>query len=94
MHRILSLAAICLMILGTTPGCATRTKTIKTEERAYHSDTVPATTQVVSDRTTTTQTTTASSEEPRGFLSSTVHVVGEILALPFRLVGGLLRIIF
>lgn len=33
-------------------------------------------------------------EESRGFLSSTVHFVGEILALPFRLVGGVLRWLF
>ena len=33
-------------------------------------------------------------DEPRGVLSTTVHFIGEILALPFRLVGGLLRAIF
>ena len=31
---------------------------------------------------------------PQGVLSGLVHVVGEVLALPFRLVGGLLRVIF
>ena len=95
MHRILRATAVCLVILGVTPGCAHRTKTIRTEERVAHSsDTVPATTQVVTDRTTTQTTTATTSEEPRGLLSTTVHVIGEILALPFRLVGGLLRIIF
>lgn len=37
---------------------------------------------------------TEAEPEPRGVLSTAVHVVGELLALPFRLVGGLLRLIF
>jgi hypothetical protein len=41
--------------------------------------------------TTTTQTSTS---EDSGVLSGTVNVIGEVLALPFRAVGGLLRAIF
>jgi hypothetical protein len=40
------------------------------------------------------ETRTVNDDEPRGVISTTVHFIGEILALPFRLVGGLLRAIF
>lgn len=33
-------------------------------------------------------------DEPEGILSTTVNVIGEIIALPFRLVAGLFRLIF
>ena len=33
-------------------------------------------------------------EEPEGILSTTVNVLGDIIALPFRLVAGLFRLIF
>ena len=29
-----------------------------------------------------------------GIVSGTINVIGEVLALPFRLVGGLIRLIF
>jgi outer membrane lipoprotein-sorting protein len=41
--------------------------------------------------TTTTETST---NEDTGVVSGTVNVIGEVLALPFRAVGGLIRALF
>ncbi|HPD61259.1 MAG TPA: hypothetical protein PKV48_05810, partial [Thermodesulfobacteriota bacterium] len=41
-----------------------------------------------------TTTTTETKDGHRGVLSTTFDVVGEIIALPFRIVGGLIRAIF
>jgi hypothetical protein len=38
--------------------------------------------------------TTESSTEDSGVLSGTVNVIGEVISLPFRAVGGLVRAIF
>jgi hypothetical protein len=46
---------------------------------------------VTVERETTTATDAA---QDTGVLSGTVNVVGEVLSLPFRAVGGLLRAIF
>ena len=40
------------------------------------------------------ETTTESGTEDEGALSGTVKAVGEVISLPFRTVGGLLRAIF
>jgi hypothetical protein len=39
-------------------------------------------------------TTSESASEDEGALSGTVNAVGEVISLPFRAVGGLLRAIF
>ncbi len=39
-------------------------------------------------------TTTTDTSQDTGVLSGTVHVVGEVVSLPFRAVGGLIRAIF
>lgn len=54
----------------------------------------PATVDRVDSTSTTRVDVDDDDDEPRGVLSTTVHFIGEILALPFRLVGGLLRAIF
>lgn len=74
------------LLLAT--GCATHTREIKTETAHY-----PATGQpTVVERETTV--TTESEEGSGGVVSGTVNGVGEVLALPFRAVGGLIRGIF
>jgi hypothetical protein len=65
-------------------GCATETRSVTSETRDYPSNTV------VETRTETTET----KNESGGVLSSTVDVVGDVIALPFRAVGALLRGIF
>jgi len=59
---------------------------VTTETRQYPSDVA------VENRTETT--TTETQGESGGVLSSTGDVVGEVLSLPFRAVGGLLKGIF
>jgi hypothetical protein len=39
-------------------------------------------------------TTTETTDEDSGVLSGTVNVIGDVIALPFRAVGGLFRAIF
>lgn len=69
-------------------GCATHNREIRTETAHY-----PATGQpTVVERETTV--TTESEEGSGGIVSGTVNGVGEVLALPFRAAGGLIRAIF
>jgi hypothetical protein len=39
-------------------------------------------------------TTTTEAQEDTGVVSGTVNVIGEVISLPFRAVGGLVRAIF
>jgi hypothetical protein len=66
-------------------GCATHT-TVERESVQYSE---PA--GVERHTTTTTETST---NEDTGVLSGTVNVIGEVISLPFRAVGGLVRAIF
>ncbi len=85
-----------VVVTLTVASCAPHTRTVRTETVQQSSvgttPTVPSTT--VRDSTTETTVVSERHEEPRGLISGTVHVVGEILALPFRLVGGLIRLLF
>lgn len=77
-----------LIVLAAAPGCARReVSTVRTERTIEPPS-------VVVEQETTTVTKTGTPQEPRGVLSTTVHVLGELLALPFRLVGGLIRLLF
>lgn len=84
--RKVALLTTFVLLLGMGVGCSTQTKTVTTETREHPTD------AVVENKTETT--TTETQGESGGVLSSTVDVVGEVLALPFRAVGGLLRGIF
>jgi hypothetical protein len=82
----------CLIMSSFVGGCASR-RTVRTESVTYPEGAVPASQSVVVERqTTTTETTDTGSSG--GVLSSTVNVVGEVLALPFRVVGGVISAIF
>lgn len=80
-------------------GCASSTRAV---EHRYHRESVATATPATAAPATTTEhaavveqsTTVKETPEERGLLSSIVHVVGEILSLPFRLVGGLIRMVF
>ena len=74
------------LILFLMGGCSTQTRTVTSETRQYPTETA------VESRSETTTTETRG--ESGGVLSSTVDVVGDVLSLPFRAVGGLLRGIF
>lgn len=91
-------------------GCTSTRKTTKTETVVTQSNDAAtnevghnsATTVSTSDqqgegsmeksRTTTTSETKAAGHP--GILSSTVHAIGWVIALPFRLIGGLIGWIF
>ena len=75
-----------LLVLSLGVGCSTQTRTVTSETRQYPTE------AAVENRTETTTTETRG--ESGGALSSTVDVVGDVLSLPFRAVGGLLRGIF
>jgi len=68
-------------------GCSTQRTT--TDEVAYDQRTGQPVT--VEKHTTTTKDSTT---EDTGVLSGTVNVIGEVIALPFRAVGGWVRAIF
>jgi hypothetical protein len=74
--------------------CSTQSKTVKTEsyETAQDNSTAAANGAVV--KKTETTETEKSSTESGGIISGTVDIVGKTLALPFRLVGGLIDLAF
>ena len=82
MHKVV-LNILMIVALTAGFGCSTQSRTVTTETREY-----PSTVE------TRTETTAETRRESGGVLSSTVDVVGEVLALPFRAVGGLIRGIF
>ena len=86
MRRFTTLTASLFFGATLAAGCAThqRTETVQYEDRRGD--------PVAVQRTSTT--TETSSDSDSGLLSGTVNVVGEVISLPFRAVGGLLRAIF
>lgn len=77
---------LSLILVAGLAGCSTHRTT--TREVAYDRRTGEP---VTVERQTTT---TTESSGDTGVLSGTVNVVGEVISLPFRAVGGLLRAIF
>jgi hypothetical protein len=74
------------LVSGIAAGCATHRTT--TQEVAYDHRTGDP---VTVERHTTT---TTEAPEDTGVVSGTVNVIGEVISLPFRAVGGLVRAIF
>ena len=93
MRAIATLLLASMLALGAgagTIGCSSHTTTTTTET-VQHSPNP--------DGTTTTEVTKTEEHSHDdgahfGILSGTVHVIGQILALPFKLIGGLFSIIF
>jgi hypothetical protein len=93
------LLVVAVLFCLLAPGCASTQKTVKTETtESYQKEMAPdeevRNTGIVEKSETTSTTTEAKAAGHPGILSSTVHAIGWVIALPFRLVGGLLRIIF
>lgn len=82
-------------IVASSSGCSHYRKTVSIEESADSTRTAPA---APSQQTSTVKRETTlvreNPDESPGVLSTFVHFTGEVLALPFRLVGSLLRAIF
>lgn len=94
MKRLI-ISAVLVMAVGMSgSGCAGHTKKVVVEENVQAVQTPANVSQQVSTVTRTTTTEQVPPEEPRGLLSTTVHFIGDVLALPFRLIGGLLRVLF
>jgi len=49
---------------------------------------------IIEKRTTEKSETTKTEENSGGVLSSSVNIVGDVLALPFRAVAGLFEVLF
>ena len=85
--RNLAWASLLAFALALAPGCSTHKKTVTTTETTSY----PSETVVQRSETTTTD---SSDSKSGGVLSSTVDVVGDVIALPFRAMGSLLGAIF
>ena len=77
---------VSLTLVAALAGCSTHRTT--TQEVTYDQRTGEP---VTVERKTTT---TTESSDDTGVLSGTVNVIGEVISLPFRAVGGLVRAIF
>ncbi len=90
MRRLGTLLLLLVLALGAgsaTTGCSSQTTTTtRTVDRPQSDGSVA--------RETTTEEKSSDDGAHFGILSGTVHAVGWVLALPFRLVGGLIGIIF
>lgn len=85
-HLVLSLFLGLIVLVG----CSTQNRTVRTET-VQTTEPAPASTVITKTETETTETR---SEPQGGILSGTVDVVGKTLALPFRVVGGLIDLVF
>lgn len=99
MRRAVPITIVFVFILFLTmaAGCAAHSeRSAKTETVQYFTDNNGHSTEpvVVEKRTTETSETTTSEEESGGLLSGTIDVAGDVLALPFRAVGGLIDFVF
>ncbi|HYA29382.1 MAG TPA: hypothetical protein VEI95_11240 [Acidobacteriota bacterium] len=98
MSRMLESILIALFSLSILAGCSTQsTKTVESEKTVqYSGGDDPAQSQpvVAEKQLTKTKEKTKSEDQSGGVLSGTVHAVGEVLALPFRAVAGLINLTF
>ncbi len=82
MKKILAMMLLTMQ-LGLAGGCGGSTKTVTRTEGPAGSE------------TTVTETREESGGGgPTGILSGTVNAIGFIISLPFKIVGGLIEIIF
>jgi hypothetical protein len=90
------MGVVLMMFMSMGAGCASTRQTTTTETTVKHTDSshaVPASepTAVVEKNTTTT---TETEQGHTGLVGGIFHVIGSVIALPFILIGGLLRMIF
>ncbi len=84
------------LVLLALPGCATNTNAQKTTT-VQTTSTTPVD-NAYGDKTVKTVETSTTSEakpaESTGILGGTVHVLGEIVAFPFKVIAKLFEVIF
>jgi len=97
MRKMTESVAVALFALSVFSACATQSaKTVATEKRVqYATDNDQSRLEpvVTENRTTKTEETNTEGQSV-GLLSGTVHVVGQAIALPFRVVAGLIGVAF
>jgi curli biogenesis system outer membrane secretion channel CsgG len=97
MRRVTDSMVIAIVAFSFLTGCAAQSaKTVETEKTVHYSTASDqaARDPIVEHQTTKTEETTQTDGQSVGVLSGTVHVVGQALALPFHVVGGLIGAIF
>ena len=91
MRAVATILLAGLLAFGTgaaTTGCSSHTTTTTRTVQQQ---------QAADDTTVQAETTTTEKEHEGphlGIISGTIHAIGWVLALPFRIVGGLIRLIF
>ena len=97
-RRVTESVLIALFSLVVLAGCASQSaKTVETEKTvryAAESDKAASAPVVTEKQTTRTEEKSKSPGQSGGLLSGTVEVVGDVLALPFRAVAGLIDLVF
>lgn len=94
------LTALALFALLIASGCSsgteqTRTTVTQTTNPPLYASAESAPIDTANPpATTTTTTTTTKSDQPDSVLGATVHAVGTVVLLPFRVVGDTLELIF
>jgi len=98
LRRVTEGIFITLLSLSILSGCSTQSaRTVETEKTVHYAadtDSVQPQPVVTEKQTTKTQEKTTSEGQSVGLLSGTVHVVGEVIALPFRAAAGLITLAF
>lgn len=101
MRKLAHLCVVFLLVLSLAAGCASQTTRSYKTTAHYPAESAEGQTEASQHpqeqgaiETHTEETTTETKGESFGLLSGTVHVVGQALALPFRLVGGLIGLAF
>jgi hypothetical protein len=96
-RKVTESVLIALFAFGILAGCSTQSaKTIETEQRIQYAtgDDQARSEPVVTENRTTKTEETKTEGQSVGLLSGTVHVVGQAIALPFRVVAGLIGVAF
>ncbi len=92
MRKLSNTFVALLFAANLAAGCASH-RTVRDETVEYPaSDTTTATDE--NGRVVEQRTETSEEHEHRGILGTTVDFLGEVIAFPFRLVGGVISAIF
>jgi curli biogenesis system outer membrane secretion channel CsgG len=98
LRRMTESTFIALFCLSVLSACSTQSaKTMESEKTVHYAaatDLDSSQPVVTEKQTTKTEEKTESDGQRVGLLSGTVHVVGEVIALPFRAVAGLINLAF
>ena len=89
---------LMILIISSGLGCASTHKTTTTETTVTHqNETVGAVGSIPDDHvveTSETTTTIDKEAEHPGIISSTLHAVGYVIVLPFKILGSVFRMLF